>query len=314
MFHFIGSVFHVLITQPIFNLLILIIAFLPGHNLGVAIIIFTVLVRTAMYPLLKKQLHHTMAMRKLQPEMRRIKKEAAGDKAKESRLMMELYKEREVSPFSSIGIILAQLPVLLGLYLGISKLINDPQTIFTETYSWVQQLPYMQSLVGNIDSFNETLVGAVDLTRHAFGDAGLYWPALIIVLLSVVAQYFQSRQLMMQDKSARSLRQILKDSSSGKQVDQMEVQAATGRFTLFFIPFILFIVGVNLPAALSLYWFVGACVAIFQQTRILRRDVAEMEATVDKKPIQAEIIESPKPKSKKSKSNQKKRSNKKRRR
>ena len=74
MFHFIGVLFNALIARPIFNLLIIIFALLPGNNLGLAIILFTVLVRVAMYPLLKKQLHHAMAMKKLQPEMRRIKK------------------------------------------------------------------------------------------------------------------------------------------------------------------------------------------------------------------------------------------------
>ena len=313
MFHIIGQVFNALIARPIFNLLILILAFLPGHNLGVAIIIFTVLVRTAMYPLLKKQLHHAIAMKKLQPEMRRIKKEAAGDKQKESRLMMELYKEREVNPFASVGIILVQLPILIGLYSGISKIIKNPENVLTLSYSWVQKLPYMQQLEGNIHTFNETLLGFVDLTRHAIGPTGIYWPAMILVVASVTVQFFQSKQLMMQDKDARSLRQIFKDTATGKQVDQSEVQAATSRFTLIFIPFILFIVSISLPAALSLYWLVGGCVALFQQTRILRKDVAEMEASVDSLPVEAEIINSHTPKNKKTKAAKKKKSTKKRR-
>lgn len=290
MFHFIGQVFNVLIAQPIFNLLILIIALLPSHNFGLAIIVFTILVRMAMYPLLKKQLHHAMAMKKLQPEMKRIKKEAAGDKAKESQLMMELYKEREINPFSSIGIILVQLPILIALYNGISKIVKDPTILLTYSYQWVTNFPYMNQLQQNIKVFDESLFGFVDLTRQALGPTGIYWPAMILVIASVIVQFFQSKQLMMQDKNARSIRQIFKDTSSGKQVDQAEVQAATGKFTLFFIPFILFFVSISLPAALSLYWLVGGCVAIIQQTRILRKDVVEMEASVDSQPTEAEII------------------------
>lgn len=312
MFHLIGQVFNALIARPIFNLLILILCFLPGHNLGVAIIIFTIIVRLAMYPLLKKQLHHAIAMKKLQPEMRRIKKEAAGDRQKESQLMMELYKEREVNPFSSVGIILIQLPILIGLYSGINKLIKDPSNIISYSYSWMHNLPYMQQVEANIHTFNETLLGFVDLTRHAVGPGGIYWPAMILVVASVTVQFFQSKQLMMQDKNARSLRQIFKDTATGKEVDQSEVQAATSRFTLIFIPFILFIVSISLPAALSLYWLVGGCVALIQQTRILRRDVAEMEASVDSLPVEAEIISKPS-KNKKSKPAKKKKSTKKRR-
>lgn len=311
MFSFIGSVFHVLIGQPIFNLLILILALLPFHNFGVAIIIFTILVRTAMYPLLRKQLHNAMAMRKLQPEMKKIKKAAAGNKQKESQLMMELYKERGVSPFSSIGIILVQLPILIALYSGITKIVKNPEAIITNAYSWVQNLPYIKELAANIDSFDETLTGFVNLAQPALGPKGLYVPAMILVIGSVIVQFFQSKQLMLTSKEQRSLRQIFKDSAAGKEVDQSEIQAATGRFTLYFIPGIIFIVSVNLPSALSLYWLVGGLVALAQQTYILHKDSDEMVALVDNEPATAEVIAPKKPKKKKT--SNKKKSTKKRR-
>ena len=65
--------FTTLIVQPIFNVLTLIYALTPGHNFGVAIILFTLLTRFALFPLLKKQLRHTKAMRELQPEIKKIK-------------------------------------------------------------------------------------------------------------------------------------------------------------------------------------------------------------------------------------------------
>jgi YidC/Oxa1 family membrane protein insertase len=63
--------FETLIVQPIFNLLVLIYAIIPGHNFGLAIIIFTVLVRLMMWPLVKKQLNHAKALRELQPELKK---------------------------------------------------------------------------------------------------------------------------------------------------------------------------------------------------------------------------------------------------
>jgi YidC/Oxa1 family membrane protein insertase len=312
MFSFIGHLFNALIAQPIFNLLILILAFLPFHNFGVAIIIFTILVRTAMYPLLRKQLHNAMAMKKLQPEMKKIKKAAAGDKQKESALMMELYKEKGVNPFSSIGIILVQLPILIALYQGITKIVKNPEAIITNTYGWVQNLPYLEELAKNIKSFDETLVGFVNLAQPALGPKGLYIPAMILVIGSVIVQFFQSKQLMLTNKEQRGLRQIFKDSAAGKEVDQSEIQAATSRFTLIFIPFIIFIVSVNLPSALSLYWLVGGLVALAQQTYILRKDSEEMIAIVDNEPAEAEVIAAPK-KPKTKKTSGKKKSTKKRR-
>lgn len=298
MFHFIGQVWHIIIERPIFNLLIIILALIPGHNLGLAIILFTIVVRLLMYPLLKKQLHHAMALRKLQPEMRRIKKEAAGDRRKESEMMMALYKEREISPFGSFGIILVQMPILIALYTGINKVIKDPGSLLNLSYSWLDNLPYLKSLAENINNLDSTLFGFLDLTRLPMGNGGIYWPAMILVFLSVAIQYFQSKQLIMTDKKARKMRDILKDTAAGKQVDQSEVQAATSRMTLFFIPGMIFLISLSIPPALSLYWFVGGLIAFWQQSRILKQDVNEMEASVDKVPVEAEIISNTKPKPK----------------
>src|SRR5579859_7268431 len=103
--------FTTLIIQPIFNLLVLIYAILPGHNFGLAIIIFTILVRILMWPLVKKQLHQAKAMRALQPELKRIKKASAGDRQRESVMLMELYRERGINPFASLGLVILQIPI-----------------------------------------------------------------------------------------------------------------------------------------------------------------------------------------------------------
>src|SRR5206468_3076542 len=105
--------FTTIIVQPIFNLLVLIYALIPGHNFGLAVILFTILIRLLMWPLLKKQLHHAKAIRQLQPEVKKIKAQAAGDKRKEQKLTMELYKEREINPLSSLGIIIVQAIILI---------------------------------------------------------------------------------------------------------------------------------------------------------------------------------------------------------
>ncbi|HLB66303.1 MAG TPA: membrane protein insertase YidC [Candidatus Saccharimonadales bacterium] len=117
--------FTTLITQPMFNLLVLIYAIIPGHNFGLAIIIFTIIIRILMWPLVKKQLHHAKAMRELQPELKRIKQSAKGNKQQESLLVMELYREKQINPFSSIGLVLLQIPIFIGLYSGLSRIIKD---------------------------------------------------------------------------------------------------------------------------------------------------------------------------------------------
>jgi YidC/Oxa1 family membrane protein insertase len=289
--------FQTLIVQPIFNLLVLIYGLLPGHNFGLALIIFTVLVRFLMWPLVRKQLHHAKAMRELQPELKRIKQETKGDRQRESMMVMELYKERQVSPFGSIGILIVQLVVLIGLYSGLSKVINDPQAILSNSYGWLRELSWLKQLGGNIDLFDASLFGAMDLARPAIRDGIVYWPALALVFGSAAIQYFQSSQLMPQTKDSRKLRQILKEAGEGKQADQSEVNAAIGRSTRYFIPVMIFFFTVGIPSALSLYWLVSGLVAYWQQARVLKQDETELEAIADasvkKDVIEGEVIQKP---------------------
>lgn len=269
--------FTTLIVQPIFNLLVFIYAIIPGHNFGLAIILFTILVRLLMWPLVKKQLNQAKAMRKLRPEIKKIKKAAKGDRRKESKMLMELYKERGVSPFSSLGPIILQLPIFIGLYSGLTRIVNDQQQIVDFAYSWIQDMSWMQQLAANIDKFDATFFGIVDLTRSALSSTGVYWPAMIIVVASVVVQYFQAKQLMPDEADARSLRAILRDASKGKQAEQDELNAAIGRSTRILLPAMVFIFTVHIASALSLYWLVSGLVAYIQQSIVLNKDEDELE-------------------------------------
>lgn len=305
--------FNTLIVQPVFNLLVLIYGLLPGHNFGLSIIIFTVVIRLAMWPLVKKQLHHAKAMRELQPELRRIKKESKGDRQKESMLVMALYKEKEINPFASIGLLIVQIPIFIALYSGINKIVNDPKSLVDFAYPFIQNLPSIQELAVDITKFDNTFLGFIDLGRAAVGDAGFYFPAFILVVASAVTQFYQSKQLMPTDKNDKKLRDILKSASSGGQTDQSEVNAAVGRSTKYFIPGMVFIFTIGLPAALSLYWLTSGLVAIYQQSRVLKKDEQELEDLADKPSAkqrvkaakEAQIVT--KPKKKKSKTKRKKR-------
>lgn len=283
----IASIFTTIIVQPIFNLLVLIYALLPGHNFGLAIIIFTILVRLALWPLVKKQLNHAKAMRELQPELKKIKAAAKGDRQKESQMTMELYKEREINPFASLGIVLVQLPILLGLYAGLNRIIHNPHEIVTFSYPGIQHLGWIQSLSHNIHLFDNTLLGVIDLGRKALGTNGIYWPAMIIVATSAIAQYYQSKQLMPQSKDSRGLRAIMREAGQGKQADQSEVNAAVGRSTMILIPGMVFIFGLNFAAALPLYWLTSSLVAFIQQARVLKDDAEEADKSVEAKPAKS---------------------------
>jgi YidC/Oxa1 family membrane protein insertase len=313
--------FTTIIVQPIFNLLVLIYAILPGHNFGLALIIFTIVIRLLLWPMLKKQLHQAKAMRKLQPEIKRVKKEAKGDRTKESKMLMELYKERGINPFATFPTLILQLIILVGLYSGLRRIIVDPHAIITFAYPSLQHLSWMKELSHNIHKFDDTLFGVVNLGRAALnkGGHGVYWPAMLIVFGSAVAQFYQSKQLLPTNKDSRGLRAILKDAGSGKQADQSEVNAAVGRSTRYLLPVMIFLFTVNIASALSLYWLTGGIVAFIQQSLVLRQDETEMEAIADKpsKDIasipEAEIIDKPANTTKKNAASKAKKSTKKRR-
>lgn len=312
--------FTALIVKPIFNLIVLIYALIPGHNFGLAIILFTVLVRLLMWPLVKKQLHQTKAIKRLQPEIKRIKASAKGDKQKESMLMMELYKERGINPFASFGIILVQLPIFIGLYSGLKRLVDNPQVVSDFTYGFVRNMSWIKELSADITKFDSTLFGAVDLTRAALEKSGgVYWPAMFIVIGSAVMQYYQSKQLLPTDKDSKGLRRILKEAGEGKQADQADVNAAIGRSTRYLIPGMIFLVTVNIASALSLYWLTSGIVAFWQQSKVLNSDEEEMEKVADKpaskksQAIEGEIISTKSTPTKRPKKNKKKASKKRRR-
>lgn len=291
----IASIFDVFIVKPIFNLLVFIYAALPGHNFGLSIIIFTVLVRFMMWPLVKKQLHQAKAMRELQPEIKRIKQATKGNKQKESMMLMELYKEREINPLGSIGTLVIQLIILLGLYSGLNKVVHDPQALISYSYSWLHSLDWIKTLAADIGRFDATLFGVVDLKRAATSSSGFYFPAFVLVAGSAISQFYQSKQLMPQPKDGRKLREILKDASSGKQAEQSEVNAAVGQSTKWLIPGMIFLFTIGLPAALSLYWLTSGVTAYLQQARILNQDEQEMESIADSKTprtiIEGEIVD-----------------------
>ena len=107
-----------LIVRPIVNILFVIYSVVG--DFGLAIIIFTIIVKVAMWPLMKRQLHQTRIMREIQPEVTEIKKNCKGNKQLESIQMMDLYKRKNVKPFRSVLTLLIQFPIFIALFTAIN--------------------------------------------------------------------------------------------------------------------------------------------------------------------------------------------------
>lgn len=271
------SFFDLILVQPIFNILVFIYGIIPGHDFGIALILFTILIRILMWPLIRKQLHQTKVMRNIQPEIQRIRKKTAGNKQLEAQLTMELYRERGVNPFGSIGTLLLQLPIFIALY-GVVRLITEnDQNIPKYTYDLLKNIPFINDLVANPHNFNENFLGLINLSHVAIGPNGVYIPLLILAVIAGVLQFIQSKQLLPRTNDSRKLRDILKEQASGKKVDQSEMSAAMNNRMVYLFPALTFFISIYLAGALVLYLATTSAVAIFQQRRVLEDDVDEME-------------------------------------
>jgi len=264
-------------VQPIFNLLIGLYSIVPGGDFGVSLIIFTVLVRFALFPIVKKQLHQTQMMRKLQPELKKIKARAKGNRQMESMQMLELYKKHGVSPFRSIGILLIQLPIFIALFSVIQIFTLHRDQIGKFTYDFMENIGPIKALIEHPDQFNEKLLDIVDLTKSAITTNGVDIFLIVLAVVAAYTQFIMSKQTMPQSESKKRLRDVMAEAADGKQADQAEMNAIMMNKMVKVLPFFMFFIMISVPGALALYYAVSNIVAVAQQSYLLKQDEEELE-------------------------------------
>lgn len=249
-----GEFFNTIITQPLLNLLVLIDS-LTLKDFGLAVIVITIIVRTLIWPLYSKSLHGQKALKEIQPEIQAIQKKYKGNPQELQKAMTELYKEKEVNPFSSCLPTLLQLPLLIGLYWVFIKfkdpvfvqLTDSSKGVLTELYGWVKDVPTVQSLITGGETLHTTFFGLVDLAK----------PNIILALLAGATQFIQTKMI------------------SPSTPDDPTQKAMSGMVYLF--PIITILISLSLPSALPLYWTVSTIIASLQQYLIMFREVNLLE-------------------------------------
>ena len=270
------NIFELLIVQPIFNLLMWLYSLIPGGDFGVALILFTIIIRFAMWPLIVRQLHQVKAMRKLQPELAKIKKATKGNRQLESMQMLELYKKHDVKPFRSILMLLIQLPIFIALYQVIQIFTLHRDQIAQYTYDFLENFGPIKTIVENPDQFNEKLLGLVDLTAHAISPAGVNIFLVILALIAAGTQFIISKQTSPQTSTKR-FRDVMAEAADGKQPDQSELNAVMMSKMVKILPFFMLFIMLGLPGALALYYATSNIFAAIQQHFLLKRDADEMD-------------------------------------
>lgn len=231
------NIFNTFLYQPFFNILILLYQVIPGQDFGVAIIIFTILVRLLFYPLTTSAVKSQKVMAELQPKIQEIQQRFKQNKEEQAREIMAFYQKEKVSPFSGCLPVLIQLPILIALFQVFIRGFGPEQMIFL--YSFI---PHPGTV--NLFSFN----------RINLGEANVF-----IAIFAGVAQFFQSKMLV------PKVQKIKKDDNQVAQVAvivQKQMLYITPVFTIFIL--------LGLPSAVALYWLIAALFSILQQYLILQ--------------------------------------------
>ena len=326
-----GSPFNfidVIIVRPIVNILFVI--FNLVHDFGLAIIIFTVLVKLCMWPLIKRQLNQTKLIKKIQPELTQIKKNCKGNKQMESLQTMDLYKRYNIKPFASMLTLFIQLPIFIAIFSAIrviatpiptDNLSNRAYGIVAYEGSEIKTLEEIQATyLGDLTNdeipvedkaeydFHPQLFGVINLDVRASDVlTGNYSLSVLFILactiLASAIQYLASRQTMPSGKSEKKkkFRDLLNDAKAGKDIDESEVTGmATGQMTAM-MPIMMFIIMFNLNGALAFYYFLSNIITIIQQKIVLGKVEDEIDTVTDKAVLkelnkikEAEVVENKK--------------------
>lgn len=300
----------IIIVRPIVNILFVI--FNLVHDFGLAIIIFTVLVKLAMLPLTKRQLKQTRLMRKIQPELTQIRKNCNGNKQMESLQTMDLYKRYNVKPFASIATLLVQLPIFIAIFSAI-RVIATPMpmdNLSNRAYDFVayegseirtledKQKVYLEDLVNNDVpqeekheyDFHPQLFGVINMEAKAsdvLSPARFSWSAVFMMVIAVLAslsQYLVTKQQMPSGKSEKKkkFRDLMKDAKAGKDIQDADVSAFTTGQMSKMMPLMMFMIMINLHGALAFYYFLSNMITILQQKIIFAKMRDDMDDATDK--------------------------------
>lgn len=228
----IGDLFNLVLFDPMVNAL-LVLYVLLGHNFGVAVVAFTVIVRALMLPLTLRQLHASRKLSQLQPKIQELQRKYRDDREKLSRETMALYREHGVNPLGCLVPTLIQFPIWVGLYQAIVFALSDrPEGLLElskHIYPWL-------SMVHQAIPLNN---------RFLWLDLAHPDPLYILPVLVGVSTWVQ--QKMMTTPAADPQQQ---------QMNQMMLVTMPLMFAFFTIQF---------PSGLAIYWLISNLISVVIQ-------------------------------------------------
>jgi len=232
------NAFNLFLYQPLFNALVFLYKYLPGHDFGVAIIVLTVIIRFLLYPLMTQSIKSQKILNSLQPKIQEIQNKHKDDKNRQGQAMMELYKKEKINPFGGCLPLLIQLPILFALYRVFWKGLQP------------EQLNQLYSFVSSPGQINPDFLGIINL-----GEA-----SVVLAVLAGITQFVQTKMTMPKTQKLQGGKDQMSQFSNMMQ-KQM----------LYLLPIFTVFILWKMPAAIAVYWIVTALFTIAQQYLIFKK-------------------------------------------
>eukprot|EP00249_Psilotum_nudum_P010641 c22672_g1_i1 orf=263-1804(+) len=209
---------------------------------GFAIILLTVLVKVATFPLTKQQVESMLAMQNLSPKIKAIQKRYAGDQERIQLETARLYKQAGVNPLAGCLPTLATIPVWIGLYRALSNVANEG--LLTEGFFWIPSLAGPTTIASRQNGS-----GISWLFPFIDGHPPLGWSdtiAYLVLPVLLIASQYISMQIMQTPQT---------DDPSQKNT----------QLILKFLPLMIGYFALSVPSGLSLYWLTNNVLSTGQQ-------------------------------------------------
>lgn len=226
-----SNIWNVVLYGPLLNALAFLVSIVPGGDVGIAIILLTLIVKTVLFPLSQKSIESQIKMNSLAPELKKIK-DSGATKEEQARQTFDLYKKNNTNPFSGCLLILIQIPIIFALYYVFLKGINlDSVSLY----------PF----INKPDSINMLFLGILDISQKGI---------LILSVLAGLSQYFQA-SLMPKPISTNNEAGSFQENFSKSMQTQMK----------YVFPFVVAFISYSVSGAVALYWITSNIFAIGQQ-------------------------------------------------
>ena len=232
-----STLWHTLFFDPIYNGLIFIAGHMPGADVGLAIVILTIIVKIILLPLSLKAAHTQHAMRQLEPELTRIKEAHKDNREELAKKTMSVYRDAGINPFASIFLALLQIPVVIALYLAVYSGggVRLPEVNIALLYSFVPTPEHLSML----------FLGFTDMAAKS----------VALALIAGVTQFIYGYLSLPPSPAKTDTAPNFKDDLARSMNLQMK----------YVMPIIIFFVAYSVSAVVGLYLVVSNLMSIAQE-------------------------------------------------